>query len=127
VEISRFNPRSQHRLNNHAMTYREISDDHAAVIGQGWEDLEEMHLWPSDLSYISAGIKSSIQAGLANGNEEIINLPATSPGGNCKFNDYSSLAVCVSFADVTEHLYATNNTISETVEITTFTTYLGAK
>jgi hypothetical protein len=96
------------------MTYREIADDQAAVIGQGWENLEELYLWPSDLSYISAGMKSSIQAGLGNGNEEVLNLPATCPSGNCKFNDYSALAVCVSFADVTEHLYATNNTVDET-------------
>ena len=50
-------------------------------------------------------MKRAIRAGLDNGKNRVLDLPAACPSGNCTFETYSSLAVCTSFADVTEHLY----------------------
>ena len=60
---------------------------------------------PSEYAYISVGMKRAIRAGLDNGKNRVLDLPAACPSGNCTFETYSSLAVCTSFADVTEHLY----------------------
>lgn len=98
-----------------ALSYTEIADNVEAVLGPGWEELEKVHdLNPTDYSYISVGMKSAVQSGLMNGNERVLELPATCPGGNCTFDDYSSLAVCVSFADVTKHLRESNHTLNKT-------------
>jgi hypothetical protein len=96
-----------------AVSYLEVLDNFAAVIGPGWKDLQKVGLSPTDYSYISVGMKTAVQSGLANGNERVLELPATCPGGNCTFGDYSSLAVCVSFADVTEHLREVNHTLNK--------------
>ncbi|CAI6331202.1 unnamed protein product [Periconia digitata] len=88
-----------------AVLYHDVATNAEAIVGPGWKDLPKGgNLSPTDYSYISIGMKSAVQSGLASGKKRIAELPATCPGGNCTFGDYSSLAVCVSFADVTEHL-----------------------
>jgi hypothetical protein len=52
------------------MTYLEVPDNAAAVIGPGWQGLVEVFDQnPKEYSYISAGMKNAIHSGLGNGNE----------------------------------------------------------
>ena len=73
---------------------------------EDYQDLLQLSQSPSDYAYISVGMKRAIRAGLDNGKNRVLDLPAACPSGNCTFEPYSSLAVCTSFADVTEHLYS---------------------
>lgn len=95
--------------------YSEVADNIAAINGPDWKDLQDnFDLSPDDYSYISVGMKSAIQFGFANGNERVPELSATCPGGNCTFDEYSSVAVCVNLEDVTEHLSKTTPTLNKT-------------
>ncbi|KAM0721921.1 hypothetical protein Q7P37_002846 [Cladosporium fusiforme] len=93
-----------------AARYAELSTNVQAVTitGQDYDDLVDLGGSPPDYAYSSAGMKSAIRSGLGNGNDRVLEIPAICPGGNCTFDAYPSLAVCSSFADVTEHLHRTN-------------------
>jgi hypothetical protein len=72
---------------------------------EDYSDFLQLAQSPSDYAYISVGMKRAIRAGLDNGKNKVLDLPAACSSGNCTFETYSSLAVCTSFADVTDHLY----------------------
>jgi hypothetical protein len=73
---------------------------------EDYSDLLQLAQSPSEYAYISVGMKRAIRAGLDNGKNKVLDLPAACPSGNCTFEAYSSLAVCMSFADVTGNLYS---------------------
>jgi len=90
-----------------ANEFMEITTNVEGVITstEDYQDLLQLAQSPSDYAYISVGMKRAIRAGLGNGKNRVLNLPAACPSGNCTFEAYSFHAVCTSFADVTEHLY----------------------
>lgn len=98
-----------------AIEYHELGTnlDAVIVLGQDTDALIDLDENPGDYAYISVDMKSAIRSGLVYGNERVLELPATCPGGNCTFEEYSTLAVCASFADVTEHLYPTNGSTNK--------------
>lgn len=60
-------------------------------------------------------MKSAVQMGLNSGNISIADLEPFCPSGNCTFPPYLSLAVCTSFADVTDQLTVRNMTLNYTL------------
>jgi hypothetical protein len=90
-----------------ANEFLEITTNVEGVITstEDYQDLLQLAQSPSDYAYISVGMKRAIRAGLGNGKNRVLNLPAACPSGNCTFEAYSFHAVCTSFADVTERLY----------------------
>jgi len=90
-----------------ANEFLELTTSEGAVTStEDYSDLLQLSQSPLDYAYISVGMKRAIRAGLDNGKNRVPDLPAACPSGNCTFEIYSSLAVCSSFADVTEHLYS---------------------
>jgi hypothetical protein len=87
--------------------FLELDTDIEGVITstEDYSDLLQLAQSPSEYAYISVGMKRAIRAGLDNGKNRLLDLPAACHSGNCTFEVYSSLAVCTSFADVTDHLY----------------------
>ena len=90
-----------------ASEFLELATDVEGAITstEDYMDFLQLAQSPSEYAYISVGMKRAIRAGLDNGKNRILDLPAACPSGNCTFETYSSLAVCMSFADITEHLY----------------------
>lgn len=49
-------------------------------------------------------MKGTVQTGLYSSNTTILDVEPVCPGGNCTFEPYWSLAICTSFADVSDNL-----------------------
>lgn len=94
--------------------YHEIPDNIYPVIrDQSYDELQKLGQDPSIYKYISVGMKSAVRAGFGNNNDRILDVAANCPGGNCTFNGYSSVAVCASYVDVSEHLETVKRTINK--------------